>query len=574
MKKALIGLLILIFILAVNGCTKESKKEEQIVKISIITDKTEIVADNTDKAQIICQGYMDNGEVVKIGDFELYVNDNISNIKEIKSGSEGKFKVYAKAMGYESNTVTISAIKKQVTTSTSIEYNGTTVTKVISSTPPSGELQETTLEVSNDTLMANGLVNLLGQNNIFVIRGEFDGWTSFNTNWFNVNPDDVILSEEKGKILINTQALINRGVIAGVASQWSNSIKIVAFTKEKKFIAEFRENIPLNSLVTVDKELSDVVIKYNNIVTKSDAAGKFKLVLSDEKEKIRFYKKGYFYKEIAAGEAKNGEAVVIGKLTGTLSGDIRYEKIAAPEILGGIRTMSVYLPPGYETNDTQRFPVLYVNDGKSVFDSSNYIGEEMSIDETMEKFTEDKVMEGYIVVGIDEMNNRTSEYVPWDWFDGEIGDDVKGLGKEYLKFLAEDIKGYIDSKYRTLPERENTIIAGCSLGGLISLYSQVEYGDVFGGVIAFSPSLFINSFQLAKELKLAQKSGNAKIYFDISQGELPFMGGESAYRNIEASLSSAGYKSEEVRLYISPTGQHSPISWGERFPNALLWCAE
>ena len=56
----------------------------------------------------------------------------------------------------------------------------------------------------------------------------------------------------------------------------------------------------------------------------------------------------------------------------------------------------------------------------------------------------------------------------------------------YLKFIVEELKPFIDSTYSTLIDKENTFIAGSSMGGLISMYAVCEYPNVFGGAACLS----------------------------------------------------------------------------------------
>ena len=58
--------------------------------------------------------------------------------------------------------------------------------------------------------------------------------------------------------------------------------------------------------------------------------------------------------------------------------------------------------------------------------------------------------------------------------------NVLAEGKEYLEFIVQTLKPFIDSKYRTKKGVEFTSIAGSSLGGLISYYALIKYPTVFG----------------------------------------------------------------------------------------------
>ena len=86
-------------------------------------------------------------------------------------------------------------------------------------------------------------------------------------------------------------------------------------------------------------------------------------------------------------------------------------------------------------------------------------------------------------------NGRLKEYSPFSFEDPKYG-AVQGLGKMTMEWMVNWLKPYIDKRYRTLPDRAHTYIAGSSMGGLMSLYAVVAYNQVFSGAAALSPSLW------------------------------------------------------------------------------------
>ena len=56
----------------------------------------------------------------------------------------------------------------------------------------------------------------------------------------------------------------------------------------------------------------------------------------------------------------------------------------------------------------------------------------------------------------------------------------------YLKFLTEELKPYIDKTYSVHTHREETYVAGSSMGGLISMYAMCEYPEVFSAAACIS----------------------------------------------------------------------------------------
>ncbi|MCB9333365.1 MAG: hypothetical protein H6574_20070 [Lewinellaceae bacterium] len=45
--------------------------------------------------------------------------------------------------------------------------------------------------------------------------------------------------------------------------------------------------------------------------------------------------------------------------------------------------------------------------------------------------------------------------------------------------MVNTLKPYIDSKFRTLPDREHTGIMGSSMGGLVTMYAIMEYQHIY-----------------------------------------------------------------------------------------------
>lgn len=138
--------------------------------------------------------------------------------------------------------------------------------------------------------------------------------------------------------------------------------------------------------------------------------------------------------------------------------------ITIPELTGDeVRSAYICLPEAY-TYDTNRcFPVLYMFDGHNLFfDSHATYGKSWGLKEYIE-YTHTPL----IIVGI-ECNHspdhgRLQEYSPYDFTLPKEG-KITGKGKITMDWLTRTFKPYIDTHYRTLPDREHTFIAGSSMG--------------------------------------------------------------------------------------------------------------
>ncbi|MDX5479771.1 MAG: carbohydrate esterase, partial [Cyclobacteriaceae bacterium] len=67
----------------------------------------------------------------------------------------------------------------------------------------------------------------------------------------------------------------------------------------------------------------------------------------------------------------------------------------------------------------------------------------------------------------------------------------EGQGKQYIRFVTDTLKPFIDKNFRTKSDREHTGIGGSSMGGLVSIFSGLMYPEVYGKLMIFSPSLWV-----------------------------------------------------------------------------------
>lgn len=249
------------------------------------------------------------------------------------------------------------------------------------------------------------------------------------------------------------------------------------------------------------------------------------------------------------------------------------------------RNVHVWLPPSYRKNSTRRYPVLYANDGQNLFDPKlSTTGLAWGLDETMARLIAKNKVHEAIIVGVWCTTNRIQEYVPEKAVLSAFGTkrekvmhtDALSVGidltksgwrksDDYLKFLVQELKPFIDREYRTHTNRDNTFIMGSSAGALISLYAISEYSEVFGGAACISThwppggGTMVNYFKD----KLPAPSTH-KLYFDFGTLDLdqyyePFQAG------MDAALAKSGYSPGTnwmTRKFIG--GNHTETSWGRR----------
>ena len=192
------------------------------------------------------------------------------------------------------------------------------------------------------------------------------------------------------------------------------------------------------------------------------------------------------------------------------------------------------------------------------------------------------VTNGYLVD--DELldnseNDRVGEYSPWDMYYSLFGNYI-GEGDDYSKFIVETLKPYIDSNFRTLRDRENTAIAGSSMGGVISMYTGLKYQNIFSKIGAFS-SFFIETWsnnldEMLKFINTTGKRADMRIYMDIGGKEK--VGDEwkndiavNSNLRVYYELLNEGFHDSEVSFFIDADAEHNEFAWQKRFPNMINW---
>lgn len=242
---------------------------------------------------------------------------------------------------------------------------------------------------------------------------------------------------------------------------------------------------------------------------------------------------------------------------------IKKWKVTIPRLTGDkTRTAYIYLPASYEKQKDRRYPVLYMFDGHNVFfDADATYGKSWGMQQYMQRSKKQ-----LIIVAVEcnhEGNKRLSEYSPVNFEFGQLG-KIKGMGKFYMQWLVSTLKPYIDSHYRTLADREHTMIAGSSMGGLMSLYAVTAYNSVFGKAACLSPSLWVDFGKVMELVARSTVAPKTTIFMDYGELDLKGrMGMQEALVSMSHLLLS---KHANLTLRILPGGGHNEASWEREIP--------
>lgn len=226
------------------------------------------------------------------------------------------------------------------------------------------------------------------------------------------------------------------------------------------------------------------------------------------------------------------------------------------------RRAYLYLPKAYDEDPDARFPVLYMLDGQNVF-----LDSEASFGSSWKMYDYMNWSETPLIIAAVESNpvgnGRLEEYSPFTHEESELG-RITGRGRTMMNWLAHDFKPMIDRHFRTLPDRENTLIAGSSMGGLMSLFAVTHYNDVFSRAACLSPSLWVDPGRVRNMLRRAHVAPDTVIYMDYGAEE---MGNHQESRGALLSAAQALYaRGVNLTFRIVPGGMHCEDSWSEQVP--------
>jgi len=241
-----------------------------------------------------------------------------------------------------------------------------------------------------------------------------------------------------------------------------------------------------------------------------------------------------------------------GRISTTI---VEWENYPIPQ-LNRYRDIHIYLPPDYHlTKD--RYPVAYLMDGQHVFKG-------WQVDSSVETLIKNNIMDGIILVAIDNSPFRVQEYVPYtfesQWINSTTS-DADALGD----FIVGELKKEIDKSFRTLQDRKNTLIGGSSFGSFFSLYTAARYPEVFGGVAAFSTALASDSTAKAlwRFLEETRFPMDTRWFLYVGQNESTYHS-----QHTYEILHTKGLPSTYV---LDPRGGHNQPSWAAGIRPAIPW---
>jgi hypothetical protein len=188
--------------------------------------------------------------------------------------------------------------------------------------------------------------------------------------------------------------------------------------------------------------------------------------------------------------------------------------------LNETRSIKVYLPPGY-SNSRKAYPVVYYC--HNIFWNAEKMFENGRIVELIERGFTNGLVKEFILVAADYSTSTT----------GSLYENSPVSGR-WLDFTVQELVPFIDSKFRTLPNRESRGLVGDFMGGRGVLKLAMAHANIFSVVYAMHPvaagtgylpwsevSIDWNKIHQAKSFTDLHGDGRAQIFVAICQGFLP-----------------------------------------------------
>ena len=140
--------------------------------------------------------------------------------------------------------------------------------------------------------------------------------------------------------------------------------------------------------------------------------------------------------------------------------------------LGRQMAYVVYLPPGYATSPNHRYPVLYMLHG---------------LGGNQESWRSDGLFS--TAVGLMQQGAIAPFIIVAPQGESGYWMDHSDNGPRFGTYVAKDLVGQIDAKYRTIPQREERAIGGMSMGAHGAFQLALNHPDEFAVVGAHSVAL-------------------------------------------------------------------------------------
>ena len=158
------------------------------------------------------------------------------------------------------------------------------------------------------------------------------------------------------------------------------------------------------------------------------------------------------------------------------------------KVTGTWRHALVYLPPNYDTQPKVRYPVLYLQHGGGE-DETGWI-RQGNANFILDNLIATKSCKPMILVMAYGYARRAGQNPPdltgKPFGSPEMLKAMQDMTSAFEDDVTEVLIPYIDSKFRTLPDRDHRAMAGLSMGGMQTFQVTLNHLDLFSYIGGFS----------------------------------------------------------------------------------------
>ena len=187
------------------------------------------------------------------------------------------------------------------------------------------------------------------------------------------------------------------------------------------------------------------------------------------------------------------------------------------------RTLNIYLPPGYNEQDSVRYPVIYLLDGSVDEDFIHMAGLVYFLG-----FPWLNLCPPSIVVGIANVDRKRDYTFPTTVEKDKKDFPTTGGSAAFIRYLGEEVIPYIQSRYKT---NSTSTLIGQSFGGLLAAEILFTHPDWFSKYLIVSPSLWWDNQSLLNRTVTLTTQPDVRIAVG-KEGRVMERGAKALYRKL------------------------------------------
>lgn len=227
-------------------------------------------------------------------------------------------------------------------------------------------------------------------------------------------------------------------------------------------------------------------------------------------------------------------------------GDVR-EHWFYSKVTESFRRMYVYTPPEYDKDNSNRYPVLYLQHGAGELEMEwTHSGKANFILDNL-------IAEGNAIPFIIVMNNGFATRPD------DSGQNLRGNSRwsAFEEMLIKEVIPDIDASYRTIPNREHRAMAGLSMGGMQTFTIGLKNLESFShlGIFSGVPNNYQELAKSAIEQGAAFNQQVKLLWFGAGTDEASFVNRQNELQEL---LNKSGIKAQ---YYTSQGTNHEFHTW-------------